>query len=70
MGPLKKFGVWFEGVWPSVGRLLAIKGPKWVEEKAAADEAGCLKNVSIEVVAEYDVPGLEWQSYILELRGK
>ena len=70
VGPLKKFGIWFEDVWPSIGRLLAIKGPKWVEEKAEADQLGCLKNVEVKVVKEYDVPGLEWQSVILELRGK
>jgi 16S rRNA (guanine527-N7)-methyltransferase len=70
VGPLKKFGVWFEKVWPSVGRLLALKGPKWVEEKAEADTIGCLDKVDIEVVAEYDVPGFEWQSVILEIKGK
>lgn len=70
VGPLKKFGVWFESVWPSIGKLLAIKGPKWVEEKQAADEIGCLKNVEIEVVSTYDVPGLDWQSVILQLTGK
>lgn len=70
VGPLKKFGLWFGGVWPSIGKLLAIKGPKWVEEKAAADEIGCLDKVNVKVVSTYDVPGLDWQSVILELRGK
>ena len=70
VGPLKKFGIWFEKVWPSLGKLLAIKGPKWVEEKAAADEIGCLNNVDIKVASEYDVPGLDWQSVILEITGK
>lgn len=70
VGPLKKFGVWFEKVWPSIGKLLAIKGPKWVEEKAEADEAGVLDKVDVKVLAEYDVPGFEWQSVILELSGK
>ncbi len=70
VGPLKKFGIWFEKVWPSVGRLLAIKGPKWVEEKADADAIGCLDKVHIRVAHEYDVPGLDWKSVILELRGK
>lgn len=70
VGPLKKFGIWFEEVWPAIGKLLAIKGPKWVEEKADADEIGCLDKVQIQVVAEYDVPGLDWKSVILELSGK
>lgn len=68
VGPLKKFGIWFADVWPSVGRLLAIKGPKWVEEQAAAEEEGLLKGIQIKVLSEYDVPGLEWKSVILELR--
>ena len=62
--------MWFEKVWPSIGKLLAIKGPKWVEEKAEADEAGVLDKVDVKVLAEYDVPGFEWQSVILELSGK
>lgn len=68
VGPLKKMGRWFEGHWPSVGRLLAVKGPKWVEEKAEADEADLLKKVDLRVVAEYDVPGVDWQSVILQLK--
>ncbi|MEL7499834.1 MAG: 16S rRNA (guanine(527)-N(7))-methyltransferase RsmG [Planctomycetota bacterium] len=70
VGPLKKFGIWFEKVWPSIGKLLAIKGPKWVDEKAAADEIGCLNQIDIEVVSTYDVPGLDWQSVILQMTGK
>lgn len=68
VGPLKKMGTWFEGVWPSLGRLLAVKGPKWVEEKAEADELELLKKLDIRVVAQYDVPGLDWQSVILQLK--
>lgn len=70
VGPLKKICRWFEGVWPSVGRLLAVKGPKWIEEKAEADEAGLLKCVDLRVVAEYAVPGVDWQSCILQLKAR
>ena len=38
VGPLVKLGTWFEEVWPSVGRLLALKGPNWPQEKEVADE--------------------------------
>ena len=68
VGPLRKMGVWFEGKWPALGRLLAVKGPKWTEEKAEADAAGLLKKVDLRVVAQYDVPGVEWQSVILQLK--
>ncbi|MDG1873409.1 MAG: 16S rRNA (guanine(527)-N(7))-methyltransferase RsmG [Mariniblastus sp.] len=68
VGPLKKLGTWFAEVWPSLGKLLAIKGPRWIEEKAEADELGVLKNVDIRVVSEYDVPGVDWKSVILQLK--
>lgn len=68
VGPLKKMGLWFADVWPSIGRLLAIKGPKWIEEKAEADEMGLLNKLDIRVVSEYEVPGLDWKSIILQLK--
>lgn len=68
VGPLKKMGVWFEGRWPALGRLLAVKGPKWVEEKAEADELGLLAKVDVRVLSEYEVPGVEWRSVILQLK--
>jgi 16S rRNA (guanine527-N7)-methyltransferase len=68
VGPLKKMGTWFADCWPSLGRLLAVKGPKWVDEKAEADELGLFNKVDIRVVAQYDVPGVDWQSVILQLK--
>ena len=68
VGPLKKMGTWFAEVWPSLGRLLAVKGPKWIDEKAEADELGLLDKVDLRVVSEYEVPGLEWKSVILQIK--
>ena len=68
VGPLRKMGVWFEGRWPALGRLLATKGPRWLEEKKEADESELLKKVDLRVVAEYEVPGVEWKSVILQLK--
>lgn len=68
VGPLKKMGVWFEECWPALGRLLAVKGPKWTEEKSEAAELGLLKNVDLRVLSEYEVPGVEWKSVILQLK--
>lgn len=70
VGPLAKMCTWFLDVWPNVGRLLAIKGPRWKEEKAAADERKLLEGVELNVVAEYLTPGMDWNSYILELKAK
>ena len=68
VGPLSKICTWFAEVWPSVGRLLAIKGPKWVEEKDLAAEKGLLEKVDLRLVAEYPTPGTEWNSVILQLK--
>jgi 16S rRNA (guanine527-N7)-methyltransferase len=68
VGPLKKMGTWFTDCWPSLGRLLAVKGPKWVEEKAEAAELGLLSKVDVRVMSEYEVPGVEWKSVILQLK--
>ena len=45
-----------------------MKGPKWVEEKAEADELGVLKKVDVRVMSEYEVPGLDWKSYIIQMK--
>ena len=39
VGPLWKILQWFEPHWASIGRLLLIKGPKWVDERAEARRA-------------------------------
>ena len=70
VGPLVKLCRWFEGKWPPVGRMLAIKGPKWNDEKAVAEEAGLLKEIDLKKVAEYATPGTEWNSVILEISAK
>lgn len=70
VGPLWKICSWFEGHWISMGRLLAIKGPKWPEEKAVAEEKGLLTQVDMKIASEYPTPGTEWQSTILKLWAK
>lgn len=68
VGPLRKMGVWFADCWPAIGRLLAVKGPKWVEEKDEASELGLLEKVDLRVLSEYEVPGVDWKSVILQLK--
>jgi 16S rRNA (guanine527-N7)-methyltransferase len=70
VGPLWKICTWFEGCWISMGRLLAIKGPKWPEEKAEAEEKGLLGQVDMTVASEYPTPQTEWQSTILMMWAK
>ncbi len=48
--------------------MLAIKGPKWVEERGEARHRGLLKEVRLRKLASYPMPGTESSSVILELR--
>ena len=68
VGPLWKILFWFKDDWHSIGRLLAIKGPKWIEERAAARERGLLKSLELRCIATYPMPGTESESVILQIQ--
>ncbi len=68
VGPLTKLCVWLENYWHSFGRLLAIKGPKWVEERGEARHRGWLKNVELRKADSYRMPDTNAESVILQLR--
>ena len=68
VGPLIKICRWFQGHWPSVGRLLAIKGPKWSEELQQASEADLTDEIEVNKIHEYPAPGTEWNSVCLEIK--
>jgi 16S rRNA (guanine527-N7)-methyltransferase len=70
VGPLVKICTWLIDVWPSVGKLLAVKGPNWKTERNLAAEKSLLKKVQLDVVAEYPTPGTDWSSVILQLQAK
>ena len=53
VGSLAKFCRWIEPHWDSVGRLLLVKGPKWVEERGEARHAGVLAGLDLRCVATY-----------------
>jgi len=67
IGPLWKICTWFEPHWHSVSRLLLIKGPRWLDERAAARERGLLRNLDLRRVAEYPMAGTQSRSVILQL---
>jgi 16S rRNA (guanine527-N7)-methyltransferase len=70
VGPLETMLIWFKGRWGSFTRLLAIKGPRWVEEKQEAARRGLLRDLVLECVARYPMAGIEAESVILEIRGR
>jgi 16S rRNA (guanine527-N7)-methyltransferase len=67
VGPLWKILTWLQPHWASFGRLLLVKGPRWVEERAAARERGLLKRLDLRRVASYPLTGTDSESVILQL---
>ena len=68
VGPLWKMCFWFQDVWISVGRLLAIKGPNWPNERAEARHRGVMQGIELRKLHEYPMPGTENNSVILQLK--
>jgi len=67
VGPLWKMCYWFKDHWLSVGRLLAVKGPNWPEERKEARHRGLLSGVELRKVASYPLAGTDSESVILKL---
>ena len=68
VGPLWKMLKWFQPHWASIDRLLAIKGPRWVDERGEARHRGMLNNLELRRVAEYETPGSGAHNFILQIR--
>lgn len=67
VGPLWKMLHWFDGRWQNFDRLLAIKGPKWVEERGEARHKGYLRNLELRRLVSYPRPGADHDSVILQV---
>ncbi|HUP79492.1 MAG TPA: 16S rRNA (guanine(527)-N(7))-methyltransferase RsmG [Pirellula sp.] len=67
VGPLSRLCTWLKDDWHKFRRLLAIKGPKWVEERGEARHKGLLKNIELRRVSGYAMPDTESESTILQL---
>jgi len=70
VAPLPKLLGWFSNRWRSFGRLLVIKGPSWIDERADARHRGLLHNLELRKAAEYPIPGSDNRSVILQIRPK
>jgi 16S rRNA (guanine527-N7)-methyltransferase len=67
VGPLWKILFWLKNDWPSVDRLLLIKGPRWTEERGEARHRGLLSKLELRVVKSYPMPGADGESVILKI---
>jgi 16S rRNA (guanine527-N7)-methyltransferase len=70
VGSLSKMATWLEPHWRNADRLLTIKGPSWVDERAEARHVGLLSNLNLRKLDEYNVPGHDGASVILQLAPK
>lgn len=70
VGPLWKILTWFGPHWSSFGRLLAVKGPRWVEERGEARHRGLLRGMELRRLVSYPMAGTESESVVLEICAK
>jgi 16S rRNA (guanine527-N7)-methyltransferase len=56
IGPLWKICRWLEPHWFGIRALLAVKGPKWLDERKEARHRGLMRGLQLRKVAEYKTP--------------
>lgn len=62
---LPKLLRWLEPHWDRFGRLLVIKGPGWVDERAEARHLGLMKPLALRRLATYPLPGTDAESVLM-----
>jgi len=67
VGSLKKLCQWVEPHWTSIDRMLAIKGPKWVNERGEARHYGTLNDLQLRVAASYSLGDGDSEGVILQI---
>lgn len=67
VAPLEKLLAWSKPHRQKWKRLLALKGPSWVEERLAAEDVGIAQWFSIVRRDRYPLPGTDSHSVILEI---
>jgi 16S rRNA (guanine527-N7)-methyltransferase len=67
VGSLADVLKWLAPHWNAIGRMLLVKGPKWVEERGEARHRGLLHGIALRVAATYPMPGTYSESVILKL---
>ena len=67
VGSIAQLLGWLQDKWVSFDRLLAIKGPRWVEERGEARHLGLMAGLSLRKLDSYPMPGTESESVILQI---
>lgn len=69
-GSIAQLLKWVADHWIHFDRLLAIKGPRWVQERGEARHLGLLNGIDLRCLESYHMPGTESESSILSLSRK
>jgi len=67
VAPLAKLLGWFRPHWGSFDRMLVLKGPAWVEERAEARHRGLLRTLALRKLTSYPLPGTQAESVLLQI---
>jgi 16S rRNA (guanine527-N7)-methyltransferase len=67
VAPLWELLSWFNPVQAGVGRMLVLKGAKWLDERNAARHRGTLKPWELRKAGSFPQPGTELESVVLKL---
>ena len=67
LAPLPKVLTWLKPRWDAFDRLLMVKGPSWVEERAEARHHHLLHGLELRKAATYQTPGTGAESVILKI---
>ncbi|MBC21039.1 MAG: 16S rRNA (guanine(527)-N(7))-methyltransferase RsmG [Planctomycetaceae bacterium] len=59
---LHKILSWFGPHWRSIGQILLVKGPAWVEERLESREAGLLRDLELRILLRYPCPPVASES--------
>jgi len=70
VAPLTKLLGWFEEHWITIGRLLVLKGPNWLEERKVAREKGQMQKLDLRKLTSYQIDQEHGESVLLEIRHK
>ncbi|MCC6511431.1 MAG: 16S rRNA (guanine(527)-N(7))-methyltransferase RsmG [Pirellulaceae bacterium] len=66
-GSITQLCNWLNNYWHCFNCLLAIKGPKWVEERGEARHRGVLHGIRLRRIHGYKMPGTKSESVILQM---
>lgn len=64
---LAKLLAWFRPHWHHFDRMLVLKGPAWVEERAEARHRGYMADLALRKLASTPLPGTQSESVLLQI---